>query len=278
MNYKTILVHCDASPKLPQRMAVAVELAQRYDATLIGTYVQEPFDVPVPADGVMLMDDLFNAYEAAAKAGQDAAASAFEKATKGTHVSTQWRLIKGYPEEELTVQARYADLLIVGQAGPDNRDITPSHLPEAVALATGRPTLVVPYANGCSKLGKSVMLCWNASRESARAASDALPFLVAADHVTIPIVDPKASVYGHGAEPGADVATWLCRHGVKVTIQRDIAGDDDVGDVILSRATDYGTDMIVMGLYGHSRMREMILGGASRTLLASMTVPVFMAH
>ena len=92
------------------------------------------------------------------------------------------------------------------------------------------------------------------------------------------LVDPKSTARGHGAEPGADVATWLARHGVDVTVQRDVAAEADVGGVILSRAADHSVDLIVMGLYGHSRLREMVLGGASRTLLASMTVPVLMAH
>ena len=122
------------------------------------------------------------------------------------------------------------------------------------------------------------MLCWNAIRVSARAASDALPMLREADKVIVLSVDPRSSADGHGAEPGADVAAWLARHGVKVTVQRDVAADADVGDVILSRAADHDVDLIVMGLYGHSRLREMVLGGASRTLLASMTVPLFMAH
>jgi nucleotide-binding universal stress UspA family protein len=92
------------------------------------------------------------------------------------------------------------------------------------------------------------------------------------------IVTPTVSGEGHGAETGADVAAWLARQDVKVTIQRDVASDADVGGVILSRAADHDVDVIVMGIYGHSRMREMVLGGASRTLLASMTVPVFMSH
>jgi nucleotide-binding universal stress UspA family protein len=122
------------------------------------------------------------------------------------------------------------------------------------------------------------MLCWNASRESARAAADAVPFLVGAEKVVVLVVDGRPTSAGHGAEPGADVALWLARHGAKAVVQRDIAPQGDVGGVILSRAADHDIDLIVMGLYGHSRMREMILGGASRTLLSSMTVPVFMAH
>ena len=91
-------------------------------------------------------------------------------------------------------------------------------------------------------------------------------------------MDAKETVAGHGAEPGVDVASWLVRHGVKVTVHREVAADTDVGSVILSRTADHDIDLIVMGVYGHSRLREVILGGASRTLLSSMTVPVLMAH
>ena len=174
------------------------------------------------------------------------------------------------------MQARYADLVVVGQADPEPT-ATPSDLPETVALATGRPVLVVPHI-GAKPPGKTVLLCWNASREAARAAADALPFLKAAQKVIVLVVNPKVSAAGHGAEPGADAAAWLARHGVKVTVQRDVAPDADAGAVILSRAADLGADLIVMGIYGHSRLREMVLGGASRTLLGSMTVPVLMSH
>jgi nucleotide-binding universal stress UspA family protein len=102
--------------------------------------------------------------------------------------------------------------------------------------------------------------------------------MVSAERVIVLSVDPRTSASEHGPEPGADVAGWLARHGVKVTVQRDVASDADVGNVILSRAADFGIDLIVMGLYGHSRVREVMLGGASRTLLSSMTVPVLMAH
>ena len=105
-----------------------------------------------------------------------------------------------------------------------------------------------------------------------------LPFLKAAKEVIVLVVDPHTSANGHGPEPGADIATWLSRHGVKVAVQRDVAPDTDVGNVILSRAADHGADLMVMGVYGHSRLREMVLGGVSRTVLSSMTVPVLMSH
>jgi len=278
MSYKAILVHCDASPKLAHRLDVAVELAQRHRAHLIGVHVQPPFDVPAFFDGPVPTTDLYGAFEAAAKANQESAIAAFNKAIKGSELSTEWRLARGYPENELAVQGRYADLLILGQTEPDAVTQTPSDLPEAVALSTGRPTLVVPHIGVRRPPGEAVMLCWNASRESARAAAEALPILEAAGKVIVLIVDGHPSPAGHGAEPGGDVAAWLARHGAKATVQRDVAPGGDVGGVILSRAMDHDIDLIVMGLYGHSRLREMVLGGASRTLLSSMTVPVLMAH
>lgn len=278
MSYKTILVHCDADPKVSHRLAVAVDLAQRHGAYVAGVHIQEPFDMPAFFDGAVPTKELLASWEQAAEKDQAAAKAAFDKALKGTHLASEWRTVRGPMVEELAVQARYADLVVVGQADSESPLLTPEGLPESVVLGTGRPALVVPHIGAPPRLGRSVMLCWNASRESARAASDALPFLKAAEKVVVLVVDPRSSTDGHGPEPGADVAAWLARHGVKVTVQRDVAPDIDVGDVILSRAADHDVDLIVMGLYGHSRFREMVLGGASRTLLSSMTVPVFISH
>ncbi|MDP1837149.1 MAG: universal stress protein [Reyranella sp.] len=151
-----------------------------------------------------------------------------------------------------------------------------SNLAEKVAMASERPVLVVPHVGVMKPPGKTVMLCWNDSREAARAATGALPLLAAADKVIVLLIDAANGI--DREEPGIDVAEWLARHGVKVTIQRDSAAGSDVGGVILSRAADHDVDLIVMGIYGHSRMREMVLGGASRTLLASMTAPLLIAH
>jgi nucleotide-binding universal stress UspA family protein len=276
MSYRTILVHCDASKSVWHRLNVAADLAERFGAHLVGLHVRRPFDTPGLFDGGVVMNDFLRIYEEGVKADEATASAAFEKAIKGKHLSTEWRVVNGYPENEVALQARYADLVVLGQAEPA-ATATPSDLPETVALAIGRPVLVVPHI-GAKPPGKVVLLCWNASREAARAAADALPFLKAAEKVIVLAVDPATSHAGHGPEPGADAAAWLSRHGVKVTVQRDVAADSDVGGVILSRAADHDADLIVMGIYGHSRMREMVLGGVSRTLLRSMTVPVVMAH
>ena len=255
-----------------------MDLAARFGAHLVGLHVQAPLEVPAFAAGPVPIFDLQVAYEASAKADHDTAADAFEKAIKGSHVPSEWRVAKGYHEDELVTHARYADLLVLGQTEPETDTRTPRDLPEAVAISSGRATLVVPYIGARATPGKSIMLCWNASRESGRATTEALPFLTTADKVTVLVVDTNRLGSRHGPEPGTDAATWLARHGIEVTVEREAAADGDVGEVILSRAADHDVDLVVMGLYGHSRFREVILGGASRTLLSSMTVPVLMAH
>jgi nucleotide-binding universal stress UspA family protein len=278
MTYKTVLVHCDASRTVDGRLAVAADVAQRFEARLVGLHAREPFEVVSFVDGGMPIGVLMEAYTAGCDAAEKTARTAYDKATRGRNLAAEWRVTEAFCDDALAVNARYADLLVVGQADPDDPAGSRNDLPEAMAFATGRPVLVVPQIGALSPVGKRVLLCWNASRESARAAADALPFLRAAEQVIVLVVDPEVSADGHGPEPGGDVALWLARHGVSVTVQRDVAVDAKIGEVILSRAADCGADLIVMGIYGHSRLREMVLGGVSRTLLSSMTVPVLMSH
>jgi nucleotide-binding universal stress UspA family protein len=277
MSYRIILVHCDAAETVSHRLGVAAELAQRFAAHLVGLHVREPFERSAFFDSVLPVDELVRMYEEAASIEEAAAVAAFEKAVEGRNLSPEWRVVTGDRKTEVSAQARYADLAVLGQDEPEVT-VTLSGLPETVALATGRPVLVVPYIGAKQPPGKVVLLCWNASREAARAAADAMPVLEAAEKVIVLTVNPEASVGGNAPEPAADAAAWLRRHGVNASVHRDVAPDSDVGAIILSRAADHGADLIVMGVYGHSRMREMVLGGVSRTLLSSMTVPVFMAH
>ena len=280
MTYKTNLVHCDDGRTAVARTELAAALAERHQAHLVGLHARPPFQPPVYDNGSYAMGMMFKDHEDALKEGEAASSKIFAAAVKGKAITSEWHPTDGCADDLLIVHARYADLTIVGQSDPEapTRLPTPSNLPESVALATGRGVLVVPFSGASTAIGRNVLLCWNASRESARAATEALPLLQAAAAVTVLVVGAKASESGHGAEPGADAAIWLGRHGVKVTVQRDVAPDADVGSLILSRAMDHGCDLIVMGIYGHSRLRELVLGGASRTVLASLTVPVLMAH
>jgi nucleotide-binding universal stress UspA family protein len=277
MGYKTILVHCDAGRGTPVCLETALDLANRFGSHVIGLHVRQAFQAPAFTDAGPAMESLYRAYETAVKADEAMATAAFRDAVAHKGYSHEWRVANGYVHQILTVQARYADLIIVGQAEPDAPpSAPPSDLAEEVTMAGERPMLIVPHIGVARPPGKTVILCWNDSREAARAATGALPLLKAAEKTIVLIVDPRTGE--KPAEPGADVAGWLARHGVKVTVQRDTAATADVGGVILSRAADHDADLIVMGIYGHSRMRERVLGGASRTLLASMTVPLLVAH
>ncbi len=277
MSFKTILVHCDAGRGTAGRLRIAFDLADRFDAHVIGLHVRQAFQAPAFTDAGAALDSLYKTYDAAVKADEAVATAAFREAVGSKGYSSEWRVVDGYVDDILPAEARSADLVIVGQAEPDSQPtVTPADLAEEVTMAGECPVLIVPYIGAAKPPGKIVMLCWNDSREAKRAATGALPLLAAADKVIVLIIDPKTEAGGE--EPGADVARWLARHGVKVTVQRDSAADSDVGGVILSRAADHDVDLIVMGVYGHSRLRERVLGGASRTLLASMTAPLLVAH
>jgi nucleotide-binding universal stress UspA family protein len=276
MAFKTMLVHVDTGRSAAARLKLSADLAARSAAHITGLYVRRPFQAPAFSDAGPAMDSLYRTYENAAKADEALATAAFRDFIGGTSLSSEWRVTDGLAEEIVAAHARYADLLIVGQSEPDDATTTPSDLAETVVIASERPVLIVPHIGVTKPPGKTVLLCWNGTREAARAATGALPILKQADKVVILLIDPRND--GDPEGPGGRVATWLARHGVKAVVKRDTAGDSDVGGVILSRAADQDADLVVMGLYGHSRMREWVLGGASRTLLASMTVPLLVAH
>jgi len=275
MSYKTILVHCDAGKPVTARLGVALDLTRRFDAHLVGVYVRPRFEAPIFADGSLAMDQLYRAYESEVKTDEGTVAAAFTGALGAADLSSEWRVADGYADEVLAELAHGADLVIVGQRETEPAAGTPPDLAERLALHTERPVLVVPHIGVEAPIGKNVLLCWNGHREAGRAASGALPILKKAAKVTVLAIDPPNEEQG---KPAADVVEWLTRHGVKAALVRDTAADIDIGDIILSRAADEAADLVVMGVYGHSRMREMVMGGVSRTVLASMTVPVRVAH
>jgi nucleotide-binding universal stress UspA family protein len=274
MTYKTILVHCGDKPTSTARIKLAADLARRFDAHLTGMAAvpvpQLPVDMmmgPPAGDLLTLMEQSNTTYLADAKA-------LFECQSKAAGLAGEFILRVEDPIEGFTTALRYADLAVVGQQSEGTAD---PDLPEAVAIASGRPVIVVPHIGYTKPIGTNVLLAWNASAQAAHAATAALPFLAKAKKVTLLVID-GAGDPAHGEVPGADAARWLARHGVTVEVQREASGGLDIGNVILSRIPDLDIDMIVMGVYGHSRFREFVLGGASRTILSSMTVPVLMAH
>lgn len=172
--------------------------------------------------------------------------------------------------------ARCFDLVVVGQAEP-GKGLADEVLVEGALFEAGRPAVIVPYIQKAPLKLDNVMVCWDGSRSAARAVADAVPFLKRAGRVEIVVVTSEHAKEADRVD-GADIATHLARHDLNITVAPFPAGEIDVGNALLSHAADSDADFIVMGGYGHSRLREFVLGGVTRSILGSMTVPVLMSH
>lgn len=202
----------------------------------------------------------------------------FEASAKRAGISYETRIVNGTisgAADELGRLARRFDVVVVGQPGGDEA-LPDEVVDEGVLFESGRPMVFVPFIQKTELKLDRVMVCWDGSRTATRAVADSMPFLHKAKAVEIVMV---ASGKAKSDEvPGADLAQHLARHGLKVDVKRITSPDIDVASTILSHAADSSADMIVMGGYGHSRLRQFVLGGVTRTMLESMTVPVLMSH
>jgi len=281
MSYKNLLVHLDDSKHCPGRVAAALDLAQRFDAHLVGLYLHAEAVIPGYV-AIQIPPDVRELQRKARAEQADETIAAFEEAARRAGVeSIESRRESAYAEDApdvLALHGRYADLLVIGQHDPDDEFSPTRSGVEHVLLGCGRPCIVVPYIGAPAGFGNRILVAWDSSREAARAVSDALPLLERASRVGVVAVNPQSGVRGHGDEPGADISLSLARHGVKAEAQHIVAPDLNPADAILSRAADGDVDLLVMGAYGHARLREVVLGGVTRSILEQMTVPVLMAH
>lgn len=276
MSYKTILVHIDAGKRCLARVDVAISLAQQQDAHLVALNAIAPFKLPgyVMAE---LGPEIIEAQRGVAANELARTEAEFNQQASAAGLrNVEWRSAIDDPVDAMTLHARYADLVVVGQTDPSENLRVAADFPERLVLAAGRPVLILPYVGRFATIGKRILIAWKPSREATRAVTDAIPFLQRADNVHVMAMNPKAGE--HGTVPGADIGLYLARHGVRVEVKMDYGAEVDVGNELLSRAADLGADLIVMGGYGHSRLNELVLGGATRTILESMTVPVLMSH
>lgn len=279
MEYKDILVHVDSGKACPARLDLACRLANRFQAHLTAVFTITPPNMPSYMEP-QLGEDILRVQREAALAAASKGESLFNDAVNANAVSSsEFRSDEGSMIEVLSVSARYTDLLIVGQSNPDEDIYTGGGvMPDELVLSVGQPVLVVPYAGTFTEIGTQVMVPWDSSRWAARAIGSAMPFLKTARAVNVLTINPEHSSETHGAQAGADICTHLARHGVKATAHSSMVPDMDTDAVALSRAADFGADLIVMGAYGHSRLRELFLGGMTKQMLANMTVPVLMSH
>ena len=279
MSYKTILVHVDQSKHAPARIRMAAEIALAENAHLIGAAMSGisrfiyqnsviGFDAPLAAGDVDFLYQRAN----------DALEQFDAIAGKMGVLSYEKRLINDEPDGGLALQARYCDLVVVGQTDPD--EPSPSliaDLPQYVMLNCARPVLIIPHSGQFDRVGSKPLLAWDGSMEATRALTNAIPLLRRAENVSLALFNSSRPYAGHGEEAGADIALYLARHDIKVDVVQQPT-DIDVGNALLSLAADLRSDLIVMGGYGHTRFREVLLGGVTLTVLKTMTIPVLMSH
>ncbi len=277
MTLKDILVHVDNGPACPARLETAVNLAVAHGAHLVGLHVRPSLVLPgaISPDYGGEISRLHGLYSESASAE---AKKSFDRAVGAVSLSSEWRDIRGDMIDLVALHSRYCDLAIVGQAdSADGAIVGDRRLCDHLPIASGVPVLVVPCVGHYPVVGERILVGWDASREAKRALSDAMPLLARAKRVVVLAVNPEGGGK-HGDVPCADIALHLARHGVKAVCETIRAEDLEVGSVLLSRAADEEADMIVIGSYAHSRLRELVLGGTTRHLLAHMTVPVLMSH
>ena len=274
---KDILVNLSVGERPSPACDYAVSVAATFGAHLAGlAFLYDPI-VPVSGAGYIpaeVIETQERDNQAATKAALDRFAAATNRAGVAAEPLTLRASFAGVGEQFARIARRF-DLAIVGQAEPE-ASVAEEMIAEAALFESGRPVIIVPYIQKAPLKLDRVMLCWDGSRAATRAIADAMPLLERAGRVEIVIVTNER---GKQDEiEGADMGAHLARHGLNIEVKRTALGDIDVADVILSHAADAGSDFIVMGGYGHSRLREFVLGGVTRSIFRSMTVPVLMSH
>ena len=277
MSIKDILVHADGTAAFESRLHYALALAQSNDAHLTALYIVPKYIVPAYV-GVPMDPSVFQVSTEREWATAEAVQLRFESITKTASVNVEWRVEEGEPLRHLNNHGRYFDLVILGQTNPLDSEDFFTGIADDLVISLGRPSLVVPHAGVPDKVASRILVAWNGSHSAARAINDALPFLKAADAVEVLSINSENAGLDEGDLPAANISLHLSRHGVNATAKSCHAKGESKGDVILSQARDFGAEMLVMGAYGHSRFRELVLGGATRHLLKQMTLPVLMSH
>ena len=255
----------------------AISLADAFRAHVLG--VAFSFDPVIPG---MVMGGLPPEFIESQRIESDtkarAAVARFEKAANQAGISAETRIISASVSgaaDQLGRLGRRFDMVVVGQAEGD-KGMAEEVVDEGVLFECGRPVIFVPFIQKIGLKLDRVMVCWDGSRAATRAIADSIPLLQKAKEVEIVLVTSKG--FKADEAPGVDLAKHLARHKLDVNLKRITSPEIDVASTILSYAADSSADMIVMGGYGHSRLREFVLGGVTRSILESMTVPVLMSH
>ena len=279
MKYKNILLHLDNSSGCRNRLEVAFGLAQKFDASLTGMLVVPTYVVPSYIEAQISVDVMTDVTEKALARARETVAGYQQLADKAG-VTLQAEVVEGEIIPILREHSKYADLLILGQDHPEDPDNNSYGLADVLLFDGACACLVVPHSGKLETPGSRVLLTWNASRESAHALREAMPLLTRADDVVVLSSEPDDGNYemANGHPHAQALMNLLSSHGINAVSSG--FGDADLGasEAIIGQAADMNADLIVMGAYGHARLREIILGGVTRDLLKRAPTCLLLAH
>ncbi|MCF8469127.1 MAG: universal stress protein [Sneathiella sp.] len=274
MPIKTILLHLTNDSQLDARIETALGLAVDNNAYIVGLYTIAQVTVPTSFMGYVPPEFI----EQSRKVEEENAAAAKAKLESlAARVGRPVEVVieEGYAPDLINTHALAVDLVIVGQGDPDaDNNAQSRYIAEEIVVSSPRPVLVIPFAGKYRNFGSHIIVGWNNSRESSRALHEALPFLEKAEKVTLLSVNAT----NDESRETAQILAHLKRHGINAEFKSGHWPGLGVGDAMLDALVDYSANMLVMGAYGHSRIREMVLGGATKSILEHMTAPVLFAH
>ena len=270
MSIKDIIVYVDNDKDCEYRLESATSLCRTFEAQLTGLYLLQKISIPAYA-GAYVPIQVFEANDEQTTKLRDKAKTVFAAVAEAENINSHFSAVEGDVSTALNRYSRYADLLIVPQRKNDRFDFNPYYQLSDVLLGAACPVLLLPDNKPPALPPETVLLAWDGERECARALKAAMPMLLKVKKIDVVSID-------HEDDDAKDVARHINRHDFEVEVHLVDRGDLDIGDVVLNKAADLKSQMIIMGAYGHSRIRELMLGGTTRHVLEHVQLPVLFSH
>jgi nucleotide-binding universal stress UspA family protein len=280
MPFKSILVCLNEVNRAQVLLDLAARIAETQSAHVIGFYVVPAVRISSSV-GYQVTAQVFESHREYFSARVELVKAQFDETMQRNGLEGEWQLVESSSPliaDPVAERALGSDLIIASQAERHGESGVELDFAPRILMETGRPVLLVPRAGRFTSCGRLAVIGWNSTREAARAAFDAVPMLMHAEAVHVTWVDVAKTGTQAGSLPGAELARALSRHGVTAVAETVPAGGATSGQALLGHAADLGADLLVMGAYGHTRLREFVFGGATRHILQGMTVPVLMSH